>query len=124
MRSKLDKFAVNGQPLLTPDGEVEVRYADLDAADAGRDQNGILHRRVVRYKVATWRFRYESLTEAERQYLESIFPEAPTFTFTHPSRTDSAVATQSECYRSQYGISWRNARTGLWKGLEFHIIEV
>ena len=124
MRSKTDRFLINGQPLLAPDGEVTVNYEDLDGSDAGRDQNGKLHRSVVRYKVASWGFRYENLTEEERQYLESLFPDAPTFSFTHPSRGDSAVAKTTECYRSKYGISWRNARTGLWRGLQFNIIEV
>ena len=124
MRSKTDLFAINGQPMLAPDGGVEVSYEDLDGSDAGWDQNGVLHRSVVRYKVASWSFRYESLTEEERQYMENLFPDNPTFQFTHPSRKDAAKAETTECYRSKYGIAWRNARTGLWKGCNFHIIEV
>ena len=124
MRSKTDKFLINGEPMPAPDGEVTVSYEDLDGSDAGRDQNGVLHRSVVRYKVASWGFRYENLTEEERQYLEGLFPDEPTFQFTHPSRADSAVSEVTECYRSKYGISWRNARTGLWRGLQFNIIEV
>ena len=124
MRSKTDKFCINGVPLLAPDGEVAVSYEDLDGSDAGRDQNGKLHRSVVRYKVGSWSFRYENLTEQERQYLESLFPDSPTFPFTHPSRADASVPETTECYRSKYGIAWRNARTGLWRGLQFHIIEV
>jgi len=124
MRSKTDLFTVNGLPMLAPDAEVAVSYEDLDAADAGRDQNGKLHRSVVRYKVASWTFRYDSLTEEERQYLESLFPDAPTFRFGHPSRADAGVQEITECYRSKYGISWRSARTGLWKGCGFTVIEV
>ena len=124
MRKTTDLFTVNGQPLLAPDAEVSVSYEDLDAASAGRDQNGLLHRSVVRYKVASWSFRYESLTEEERQYLESLFPDTPTFRFGHPSRADASVLQETECYRSKYGISWRNSRTGLWKNLNFSVIEV
>ena len=124
MRSKTDLFTVNGQPMLAPDAEVAVTSEDLDAASAGRDQNGLLHRSVVRYKVASWSFHYESLTEEERQYLESLFPDSPTFRFGHPSREDASVQVQTECYRSKYGISWRNGRTGLWKNLSFSVIEV
>ena len=122
MRSKTDKFLVDGQPLLAPDGEVTVSYEDLDGSDAGRDQNGVLHRSVVRYKVASWGFRYENLTEAERQYLESLFPDRPTFRFTHPSRSDASQTETTECYRSKYSISWKNARTGLWSNYSFSII--
>ena len=124
MRSKTDKFLVGGQPLLAPDGDVTVSSEELDGSDAGRDQNGVLHRSVVRYKVASWAFRYENLTEAERQYLESLFPDQPTFQFTHPSRADASKPETTECYRSKYGIAWRNQRTGLWRGLQFNIIEV
>ena len=124
MRSKTEKFLINGLPLLAPDGEVSVSYEDLDGSDAGRDQNGKLHRSVVRYKVASWAFRYENLTEEERQYLESLFPDEPTFQFTYPSRGDAETLITTECYRSKYGIAWRNIRTGLWRGLQFNIIEV
>ena len=35
MRSKTDRFLINDQPLLAPDGEVTVSYEDLDGSDAG-----------------------------------------------------------------------------------------
>lgn len=124
MRSETYLFTVNGKPLLAPDAEVSVSYADIDAADAGRDQNGVLHRSVVRYKVAVWEFTYSHLTEEEKRYLEGLFPDAPTFRFGHPGRGNSAAREVTECYRSQYGISWKNARTGLWSNLKFQIIEV
>lgn len=124
MRSETYLFTVNGKPLLAPDAEVSVSFTDIDGADAGRDQNGYLHRSVVRYKVAAWEFTYSNLTDEEKGYLESLFPDAPTFQFGHPDRQDAAVQTVTECYRSQYGITWRNARTGLWSGLKFQIIEV
>lgn len=124
MRSKTNLFTVNGKPMLAPDAEVSVSYEDLDAADSGRDQNGVLHRSVVRYKVASWSFAYSLLTQQEKQYLDSLFPDEPTFQFGHPSRTDPSKTEVTTCYRSKYGISWRNSRTGLWSGCGFHIIEV
>lgn len=124
MRSETYLFTINGKPMLAPDHGVSVSYSDIDAADAGRDLNGQLHRSVVRYKVATWEFTYNHLTEEERQYLESLFPDEPTFLFGHPHRSDAGKQQINECYRSQYGIAWKNARTGLWSGLNFRIIEV
>lgn len=124
MRSETYLFTVNGKPMLAPDAEVSVSCSDIDAADAGRDLQGRLHRSVVRYKVASWEFSYSNLTEEERAYLESLFPDSPTFQFGHPDRQDTAKQAVTECYRSQYGITWRNARTGLWSGLKFQIIEV
>ena len=122
MRTKLEQFAVNGVPLLVPDTEVTADYEDLDAAESGRDESGVMHRIVVRHKVASWGFTYTHLTEEEKQYMEKLFPEAATFTFTHPDRVDSGKLVQTECYRSKYGIRWLNARTGLWGGYSFRII--
>lgn len=124
MRSETYLFTINGKPMLAPDAGVTVSYSDIDAADAGRDLSGVLHRSVVRYKVASWEFSYSHLTDEEKRYLEDLFPDTPTFSFGHPGRRDASRTEQTECYRSQYGISWRNARTGLWSGLRFQIIEV
>lgn len=124
MRPKTDLFTVNGQLLLAPDQEVQISYEDLDAADAGRDQNGVMHRSVVRYKLATWQFSYSLLTDQERQYLDSLFPDEPTFVLGHPGRKDPSVQEFTTCYRSRWGISWRNASTGLWSGCSFTVIEV
>ena len=59
----------------------------------------------------------------ELQYMERLFGDAATFLFTHPARLDSAVSEHTTCYRSKYSLSWKNARTGLWTGYGFHIIE-
>lgn len=122
MRQKTDLFKINGKPILIPDTEVKIGYEDLDSSASGRDEAGFMHRSVVRYKVPYWDFSYEALTEEERKYMESLFPDAPTFAFTHPGRLDSTVAEVTTCYRSKYSISWRNARTGLWSGYGFRII--
>lgn len=124
MRSETYLFTVNGKPMLAPDASVSVSYSDIDGADAGRDQNGVLHRSVVRYKVASWEFTYSNLTDEEKRYLEDLFPDTPTFQFGHPGRQDASAHETTECYRSQYGITWKNARTGLWAELKFQIIEV
>ena len=123
MRAKTELFKINGKPMLVPDEEVAVSFEDLDASDAGRDESGYMHRIVVRHKVGSWKFTYAHLTEAEKQYMESLFSNTSTFSFQHPSRQDAAVAEVSTCYRSKYAISWKNARTGLWSGYSFSIIE-
>ena len=123
MRAKTPLFQINGVPLLIPDSQVGASYEDLDSADSGRDESGVMHRIPVRYKVASWVFSYDHLTEEEKQYMESLFPDSPDFTFTHPSRKDAAVSENSRAYRSKYAISWKNARTGLWSNYGFTIIE-
>lgn len=122
MRAKTNLFKINGSPMLVPDEEVSANYEDLDASDSGRDESGYMHRTVVRYKVGSWNFQYSFLTEEEKKYMESLFPDAATFQFQHPSRTDATKQETATCYRSKYGISWKNANTGLWSGYSFNII--
>lgn len=122
-RQTTDLYLVNEVPMLAPDEEVEVSYEDIDSADAGRDEEGYMHRNTVRYKVGKWGFQYTNLTEEEKQYIENLFPDEETFMFTHPSRKDSTVPETTECYRSKYSGSWRNALKGKWSGLKFNIIE-
>ena len=123
MRATTELFKINGVPMLVPDSEVGVSYEDLDSADSGRDESGAMHRVPVRYKVGSWSFSYNHLTEAEKQYMESLFPDAADFEFTHPDRLDASVPVTSRAYRSKYSISWKNARTGLWNNYGFNIIE-
>lgn len=123
MRAKTELFQINGLPMLAPDEEVAVSYEDLDDYDSGRDEAGFMRRSVVRYKVGSWKFSYSHLTEEEKQYMESIFPDAPSFQFRHPSRKNAEVSEVTRCYRSNYGIFWKNAVTGLWSGYGFTVIE-
>lgn len=122
MREKSNLFQVNGMPLLVPDAQVGMSYEDIDSSDSGRDESGVMHRIPVRYKVASWSFSYDHLTEEERQYMENIFPDSADFSFTHPSRKDATVSEVSRAYRSKCSISWKNARTGLWNNYGFSVI--
>ena len=122
MRDITELFLINGKPMLAPDEKVQVSYEDLDDSNSGRDESGFMHRQVLRYKIPVWSFSYQHLTEAERQYMESLFSKAPSFTFTFPSEEDAAVPQEMVCYRSKYGISWKSAKSGLWMGYSFQII--
>ena len=122
MRGTTQLFQINGKPMLIPDAEVSVSYEDIDAADAGRDESGFMHRVPVRYKVASWNFSYDQVTEEEKRYMEDLFPDSGDFLFTHPDRKDAGVSREDRCYRSKYTISWRDAARGVWKGYSFSII--
>ena len=122
MRTFSKHFYIDGKPLLVPDEEVKTAYQDLDDASSGRDESGYMHRLVARYKVGTWEFSYAFLTDEEKRYMEGLFPDTPTFLFTHPSRVDTRVPEHTVCYRSNYAITWKNARTGLWSGYGFTVI--
>lgn len=123
MRAKSDLFTINGQPILAPDEDVTMSYEDLDSSESGRDEAGNMHRVVVRYKVGTWSFEFDYITEEEKNYMESLFPDEPTFELGHPSRRDASVQETTTCYRSKYSLNWRNAKTGLWRNYKFNIIE-
>lgn len=120
MREKTMLFQIDGQPMLVPDQEVTLSREDIDSAYAGRDESGVMHRIPVRTKVGSWGFSYGYLTGEEYAYLEGLFGDKPTFTFTYPGLSGPVEAV---CYRSKYGISYKNVRTGLWKGYSFNIIE-
>ena len=123
MRAKTNLFKINGLPILVPDEEVGVNYEDLDTSDSGRDESGVMHRIVARYKVGSWTFSYDCLTEDERRYMESLFENEPEFNFEYPDRLDSSKTAMCRAYRAKYGISFKNARSGLWSKYSFKIVE-
>ena len=116
-------FQIDGQPLYAPDADVTPSYADLDSSDSGRDASGVMHREVVREKVATWPFAYAALTDAEYAYQVGLFAGKATFAFTHPRAGSSSETVTTTCYCSNYSIAWRSARDGSWRNLKFNIIE-
>lgn len=120
---KTDLFKINGKPMFAPDADIDFSYEDLDDADSGRDESGYMHRIVVRYKVMSGSFEFSNISDADYRYIESLFPDAPDFEFTHPSRLDSSATETTTCYRSKYGITWHNARSGQWRNYKFRIIE-
>lgn len=122
MKSFVEFFLVNGKPLFAPDADVVITYTDLDSEESGRDEGGVMHRIVVQYKMGTWSFTYSHITEEEKRYIESLFPNEPDFQFTHPGRIDVSTKEVTRCYRSNYSIAWKNAITGEWRNYKFNII--
>lgn len=120
---KFDQLLINGVPMFAPDADIEFSYEDLDASDSGRDESGYMHRIVVRYKVMSGSFVFSHISEEDYIYMESLFPDDADFEFTRPSRKDPRVLETTRCYRSKYGISWHNARTGQRRNYKFNIIE-
>jgi hypothetical protein len=100
-----------------------MQFTDLDSDDSGRDESGFMHRLIKRHKVGAWSFQYGSLTQAEYSYMLSILPQGGTFTFTYPDPADPSQSKATTAYLSQYGITWHNARTGLYRNFKFDIIE-
>ena len=124
MREQTQIFTINGRPMPAPDADVVVTCTDVEAMEPVRDQDGLLHRCVIRQGVTDWTFRYGELTEEDRRYLEGLFPEgAGAFHFGHPDPNDITRQTQSLCYRADYTIALGNVQ-GLWRDCSFRIREV
>lgn len=117
----IEDFKVDGKPMLVPDADVSLSFADLDSSDSGRDESGIMHRIVVRERVATWGFNYSSLTAEEYKYMRSLFVGKPEFTFTYRNLEGDLEETKAYC--SNDSITFHNARLGLYQNLKFNIIE-
>lgn len=123
MRKLCNLFKINGSPIFMPDSDFYASYKDVQSKDSGQDESGVTHRIVLKHKAGEWRFVYNSITEAEKNYMESLFPESDDFEFEYPDRKDSYKRCTCRAYRASYGISWRSAPDGLWKNYNFVIAE-
>lgn len=114
------EFLINGTPILLPDAQVEMSYQDLDSGSAGRDESGYMHRIRVRRRVATWSFSYFALTREAFHYMETLLAKDPVFTFTYPDSDGSVKTCQAYCAKS--GLTYENAKQGLYRNYKFSII--
>lgn len=121
MRAYDTEFKVDGRALLAPDAGVELGFTDLDSADAGRDESGIMHRIVVREKVRTFGFAYAWLTREEVRYLQSLFQGKPTFSFAF--RGEDGELSSCTAYCSNFSVGFYNRRLGLYRDMKFNVIE-
>lgn len=123
MRKTTWLYQIDGKPILTPDADVQMSFADLDSGESGRDEAGFMHRVILRRMVGSWQFCYATLSQEEYSYMLSILPNGGSFTFTYPDPSNPANSKNTTAYLSQYGISWRSAQSGLYHNLKFNIIE-
>ena len=123
MNSLTQLFQINGAAMIAPDENMEMSFEDIDAADAGRDESGVMHRSMVRRKVGKWSFHYTHLSQEDLAYMESILPREGSFTFTHPALNNCAVTESCTAYLSGYSLQWRGLRSKTYRDLKFNIIE-
>ncbi len=122
MRGTTELFLIDGQPVLIPDGNLELTLQDMESADSGLDESAVLHRFLVRQGVGKWTFTYAQLTEEEYAYMEEIIGGKGTFLFTRPDPKRGTSVT-TKCYRGKHRIVWRNAAAGAFCNYQFDIIE-
>ena len=116
-----EEYKIDGSPLLVPDADVELTQQDLDSGSAGRDKSGVMHRIRVRKRVKTWAFQYFALSREEFLYMENLLSQTATFQFSYldPDGTEKTC----KAYCSNTGLSYQNARLGLYRNYKFTVIE-
>lgn len=116
-----EEFKIDGSPILVPDADVELTLTDLDSGSAGRDESGVMHRIRVRKRVKTWAFQYFTLTREEFQYMEDLLSRSAAFTFTY--RNPDGTEGSCKAYCSNTGLTYQNAKLGLYRNYKFTVIQ-
>lgn len=116
-----EDYRVDDVPMLIPDADVALSFADLDDSDSGRDESGVMHRIVVRERVRTWGFNYSQLTTEEYLYMTKLFAGKGEFSFRFKDADGTFRICQAYC--SNHSITLHNAKLGIYKNLKFNIIE-
>ena len=114
-----EDYKIDGYPMLVPDANVQISQDDLDASGSGRDEQGYMHRIVLRRKVKKWGFNYSTLTEQEYNYMCNLLDKAE-FEFVYKERGETKT---TRAYSSTNKVSLFNATKGIYKRFSFNIIE-
>ena len=115
------EYKIDGVSVVAPDAEVEMSRKDVESADSGKDESGVLHRFLLRSRVRSWAFSYTHLTKEEYRYMEDLLSGKSSFRFSFPQEDGTTGSCTAYCAGSSVAI--RNIRTGLYGGYSFEIIE-
>lgn len=115
-----DEYLINGMPLLLPDADINMTVTDLDSADSGRDESGVMHRFVVRHNVKTWEFSYGALSEESYRYMRNLTDGKADFIFSY---MENGQRKETFAYCSNHSIVYHDAAKGLYKNYKFTVIE-
>jgi hypothetical protein len=114
-------FKIDGVAIVAPDAEVAVSRKDIEAADTGKDESGVLHRFLLRSKVRSWSFKYTHLTQEEYNYMENLLIGKESFTFSFPTSTGATSSCTAYCPSAAVAI--RNIKSGMYSSYSFDIVE-
>ena len=120
IRAYSTQYDIDGSPLLEPDEEPSISKSDLDSADSGRDESGIMHRIVVREKVLTFGFSYAVLDRQDYAYLENLMQGKPQFSFGYLDSDGQRKTCTAYCSKTSIVLK---SRSGLYKNFKFNIIQ-
>ena len=120
-RNLTNDFLIDGTPMLDPDTGVGLDFSDLLSGSSGVDEGGYTHNIVVRSEVKTWHFSYAWLTAEEYAYVRSLLRGKNSFSFTFKNEDGQTKTVKAYCQKKS--VSYWSARRGLYKDLQFDIIE-
>ena len=122
MKRKLTTdFLIDGTPMLTPDAGVSLKRKDMDHGSTGTDESGVMHRMLVRSDVKSWDFSYAILTAEEYAYTVGLLRGKATFSFAF--KNDEGQPETVTAYCKETSVSYWSNRRGLYKNLQFTIIQ-
>lgn len=122
MKRKLtNDFLIDNVPMLMPDAGVSMEYEDLISDDSGRDESGYTHNIVLRKDMKRWVFSYAWLTAEEYRYIRSLLRGKHDFTFTY--KDDEGDPQTVKAYCQKKSVSYWSASRGIYKDLQFDIVE-
>lgn len=120
IRAKSTRYTIDGQPMPEPDEEAEMSFSDLDSSDSGRTEDGVMHRIVVREKVATFGFSYALLDREDYACLEGLMKGKAQFTFGYPGTDGLPHTITAYCSKTSVVLKRQD---GLYKNYKFNIIQ-
>lgn len=119
-RQITNDFLIDGEPMLVPDAGIGVKSTDIEAVMA-TDESGVTHRKLRRSDVKTWEFSYAVLTAEEYVYIRGLMKGKATFSFTFTNEEGTTEEVRAYCKETSASY-WSNRR-GLYKNLQFSIIQ-
>ena len=120
MRGFFEDCKINGNPILVPDAEVELEWNDLDSSTSGRDESGVMHRKVLRHRVPKFSFSYSTLTRQELAYMHGLVKGLVSFQFTY--RDMEGTLQTIKAYNASDSVTWYDAQRGVYKNYKLSII--
>lgn len=101
--AEITYLRINGVPMPTPDGPCEFDEYDLDTADTGRPESGVMQRERKRAKLQRHNFTWSKLTAEEAWKLRTaLMPEEVTMTFYMFDRYVSKQVNPGDLHWSQW----------------------
>ena len=105
---------INGVPMPTPDGPAEFDLYDLDTADTGRPESGVLQRDRKRAKLLRHNLKWSKLNPEQAWLLyNALMPEEVVMTFWMFDRYESRTVYAGDLHFTQWMDSSEVAHIGL-----------